>query len=362
MKYKGTTGITASLNNTTGSLVLTQAQGQNIQLSGYSTAGGAALASAAARHLLVAGDDLVDPGFRAASSRQPNPDRCRPLPPAPSTMVGHGRHPQPRASPWASLQAGSGGNAANFNITLSNKALGPVTATSSTESAASLAASVNSLYSADGVAASASNTYSLGKMATGASVSFTLASSSGKDALVGSAEPVTGTSAATLMASINSYTNKTGITASSASGTLKLTQADGQNIQISGYSASATGVTMAGASAATGGSIVAVQGTLQLSAASSISTTSTTTMVSTTSAPEAGLTAAELAAGTGGAAQKFGITVGGVALGSVTPANSLQSAASLASQVNSMDGAKGVTASASNVVNLGQLAPPGRRT
>ncbi|HEY1858028.1 flagellin [Acidocella sp.] len=266
------------------------------------------------------------------------------------------------------LTAGTGGELATGTpvaITVGANAAVDVSPTSDLESAANLATQINgtTALTGEGVTATATTTTNLGKVggSTG-SLTLSLASSAGTGAASTPATPVavTGNSLTSLINNINAQSSTTGITAKDSSGSLVLTQSSGKNIQMSGYASGtgASGLTLTGASLASGADFSVVQGTVQLSAPQGITTTGGATMVGATSelvSAQAGLTASDLSTGTGGAAAGFNISVGGVALGSVSTANTFESAASLASQVNSMDGAKGITASASNVVNLGQL-------
>jgi flagellin len=181
--------------------------------------------------------------------------------------------------------SGKGGAAAGFNITVGGNSLGSVTPVNSLQSAASLAAQVNSLDGAKGVTASASNVVNLGKVGTattsGSSVTFTLAAS-GSGKTIGTAVQATGSSLTSLIANINKGTSDTGISASQNSlGSLILTQGNAENIQVSGFSAGAGGkATVASLAAATGtgsaGDEITIQGSVQLAAASQISVTNST--------------------------------------------------------------------------------------
>ncbi len=93
---------------------------------------------------------------------------------------------------------------------------------------------------AKGVTASASNVVNLGKLtATGDRHRLTLTlAASGSGKAIGTAYQATGTSTTSLVASINKGTSDTGISATiNSAGSLILTQASADNIQMSGYAA-----------------------------------------------------------------------------------------------------------------------------
>ena len=191
------------------------------------------------------------------------------------------------------VASGKGGVAAQFAITVGGESLGSVTPVSSLESAASLAAQVNSLDAAKGVTASASNVVNLGAFTAGAgsgsgtagAVTLTLAAS-GSGKTIGTAVQATGSSLTSLIANINKGTSQTGISAAENSlGSLILTQGNADNIQISGFSTSAGTKTGAAApnlasvasavGTATGtgstGALITIQGSVQLAGGGQIS-------------------------------------------------------------------------------------------
>ncbi|HVE22007.1 MAG TPA: flagellin [Acidocella sp.] len=175
---------------------------------------------------------------------------------------------------------GSGGAASAFRITVGGNSLGSVTPTSTLESAAGLAAQVNSLDGAKGVTASASNVVNLGKFTAGTGqVTLTLAAS-GSGKTIGTGVQATGSSLTSLIANINKGTSETGISAAqNSSGSLILTQGNANNIQVSGFSTSGT-ATVASVAGATGtgstGQVITVQGSVQLAGGSQISVTNST--------------------------------------------------------------------------------------
>jgi flagellin len=193
------------------------------------------------------------------------------------------------------VASGKGGVAGSFAITVGGESLGSVTPVSSLESAASLAAQVNSLDAAKGVTASASNVVNLGAFTAGAgtgsgtagAVTLTLAAS-GSGKTIGTAVQATGSSLTSLIANINKGTSQTGISAAENSlGSLILTQGNADNIQISGFSTSAGTKTGAAApnlasvasavGTATGtgsaGALITIQGSVQLAGGGQISVT-----------------------------------------------------------------------------------------
>jgi len=187
--------------------------------------------------------------------------------------------------------ATSGGAGGSLTINVGGSTLGSVTA-STYESAASLASQVNSMYGAKGVTASASNVVNLGQVTaastTGGMMTLTLAAS-GSGKTVGTSYQATGSSTTSLMNSINKGTSDTGISATmNSAGSLILTQASADNIQVSGYASGADGASFSSVSAATGADAMSIQGSVQLAAGSQIAVSGTATgaaagMVNTTS-------------------------------------------------------------------------------
>lgn len=191
------------------------------------------------------------------------------------------------------VASGKGGVAGSFAITVGGVSLGSVTPLNSLESAASLAAQVNSLDAAKGVTASASNVFNLGKLTggggsgsgTASEITLTLAAS-GSGKTIGTAVQATGSSTTSLIASINKGTSQTGISAAeNSAGSLILTQGNAENIQISGFGSStgtktgAAALVLTSASAAKGtatgagstGDLITIQGSVQLAGGGQIS-------------------------------------------------------------------------------------------
>ncbi|HTJ88549.1 MAG TPA: flagellin [Acidocella sp.] len=187
--------------------------------------------------------------------------------------------------------ATSGGAGGSLTINVGGSTLGSVTATTY-ESAASLSSQVNSMYGAKGVTASASNVVNLGQVtaasATGGMMTLTLAAS-GSGKTIGTSYQATGSSTTSLMNSINKGTSDTGISATmNSAGSLILTQASADNIQVSGYASGADGASFSSVSTATGADAMSIQGSVQLAAGSEIAVSGTATgaasgMVNTTS-------------------------------------------------------------------------------
>lgn len=155
-----------------------------------------------------------------------------------------------------------------------------------TESAASLAQAVNNVSGTTGVQAQATTTATF-SMTAGSPVSFSLQSNSGA-ANVGSAVTVNASSAAQAASEINGKSSVTGITASvDKSGNLQITQAAGENIQMTVNSGtltqqkvSSTGTVSAGAAIAatvsgstTTPTYALIQGQVQLQSAGAFSVT-----------------------------------------------------------------------------------------
>ncbi len=112
-------------------------------------------------------------------------------------------------------------------------------AVTASESAASVAASINGVSGTTGVAAQATNTttFKLGNATAGSGFQFTLSASDGTNN-IGSAINVNAASGNQIVSQINGHTATTGITASlGKSGSLVLTQANGQNMNISSVTA-----------------------------------------------------------------------------------------------------------------------------
>ena len=117
--------------------------------------------------------------------------------------------------------------------------------TSNSESAASLANSINGISGTTGVQAQATTSVTL--KATGTSFAFTIQAgtgSGGTSSGIGKAQTIDASSAAQLVSQINGQTSTSGITASiNSSSNLVLTQASGQNINISAVTAGSLSTT-----------------------------------------------------------------------------------------------------------------------
>lgn len=146
--------------------------------------------------------------------------------------------------------------AGTATITGSGGGTASITSTA-TESAASLAQAVNNVSGTTGVQAQA-NTVATFAITKGSAVSFSLQSSPGGTATSGAAVAVNASSATQAASEINGKSSVTGITATvDKNGNLQITQAAGENIQMTVTSGTLTPETMDANGAATGGTAVA---------------------------------------------------------------------------------------------------------
>ena len=136
-----------------------------------------------------------------------------------------------------------------------------------TDSAETIAASVNATTATTGVEAKAETTATLTAIAAG-TAQFTIVTGTGTASISAS---VTGTDYSNLATEINKFAGQTGVSAEASAGTLTLTQAEGKNIGVQDYtnsaagktavftgSAEGTGVTLNGAAASVTDSAIAV--------------------------------------------------------------------------------------------------------
>jgi len=127
--------------------------------------------------------------------------------------------------------------ASAVTIAVGGSAIGSVSPTNATESAAGLASQINAMAGAKGVTASASNVFDAGALSGAGTLTMTLAAS-GSGNVIGNKYQASGSSLTKLVASINKGTSNTGISASvNSSSHLILTQANAQNIQVTGFAA-----------------------------------------------------------------------------------------------------------------------------
>ncbi len=145
------------------------------------------------------------------------------------------------ASGLVTLGTTGGFTAASLSITGPAAGAGTVAVTA-TESAATIASAVNNLSGTTGVQAQATNTVTLklGTAGTNGGYAFTIGAgngSGGAGSAIGKTATVNASTIGELVSQINGQTSTNGITASTnSSGQLVLTQAAGQNINITGLS------------------------------------------------------------------------------------------------------------------------------
>jgi flagellin len=158
-----------------------------------------------------------------------------------------------------------------LSITGPSGGTGSVTISSTLESAASLASAVNSLSGTTGVQAQATTkaTFALSNTTAGSGFSFTIQADKGGTAgTIGTAQTINASSAAQIVSQINGGTSTSGITASlDTSGNLVLSQASGDNIDLTSVTAgtltSVGGTAPAAVVGATGGVSAVIQGQVQ---------------------------------------------------------------------------------------------------
>jgi flagellin len=181
------------------------------------------------------------------------------------------------------IAAGSGGAftaAGSLSITGPSGGTSTVTVGTTQESAATLASAVNDVSGTTGVQAQATTTITLalGQTTPGSGYSFTISAGTGagssNGSAVGKSQTVTASSAAEVVSQINGQTSTSGITASlNTGGQLVLTQASGQNINLTNISKGTYATTGGGAAAAlTAGSAV-FQGQVQFQSSAAFSVT-----------------------------------------------------------------------------------------
>jgi flagellin len=135
-----------------------------------------------------------------------------------------------------------------------------VTVTAATESAQSIAASINKVTENTGVSAAAQTSVALTAAFGGSSMSFTLGN--GTTAAQTNTVNITATSVSGLISSVNNHTATTGIAAGQdAGGDLVLTQSNGANISITGFAGGASTTLTASASGGAGTSITSATAT-----------------------------------------------------------------------------------------------------
>lgn len=146
-------------------------------------------------------------------------------------------------------------------------------------SAYTIATNVNAVSGSTGVTATATNVVTLGSLSAAGTVTLTLGSGSATSTI---SAAVTTTDLSALSKAINNVTGTTGISAAINGGTITLTQADGKDVQISGFNSSVAGstvaVTGAGGNAVTltqgGNNATIVSGTVSFSSSDTYSLTS----------------------------------------------------------------------------------------
>ena len=180
------------------------------------------------------------------------------------------------------LGATGGFTAGSGNVSITGPAGGTstVSVTSAGESAASLANSINQVSGTTGVQAQATTsvTLMLGNTTPGSGFAFTIQAATGSTSAngsgIGKAQTIDASSAAQVVSQINGQTSTSGITASlDTSGNLVLTQASGQNINISAVTAGSMKTTNTAnqVTIAAGGSGAVIQGQVQMQSSGAFS-------------------------------------------------------------------------------------------
>jgi flagellin len=178
--------------------------------------------------------------------------------------------------------AAGGFTAGSFSITGPTGGTSSVNVGTAQESAATLATSINNVSGTTGVQAQATTTITLALTNTGSGYSFTIQAGTGAGSTngsgIGTAQVITASSAAEVVSQINGQSSTSGITASlNTSNQLVLTQASGQNIDLTAVTAgslSTIGGTATALSSTNASAVFQGQVQFQSSAAFSISSAS----------------------------------------------------------------------------------------